>query len=89
MKYPYMTLNDDTEITHSDLREDGSVLVYIETPTDTGFNHASCILPTYKWEDVVGYNENDLQKIDKIIHNNAHLILEFAAAGGFANASAI
>ena len=30
MMYPYMTLNDDTEITHSEMKDDGSVKVYIE-----------------------------------------------------------
>ena len=29
MMYPYMTLNDDTEITHSEMKEDGRVKVYI------------------------------------------------------------
>ena len=32
MMYPYMTLNDDTEITHSEMYLDGKVKVYIETP---------------------------------------------------------
>ena len=36
MKYPYMTLPDETEITHGDIREDGTVLVYIETPVKWG-----------------------------------------------------
>ena len=46
MKYPYMTLMDKTEITHGDIREDGTVLVYIETPVDWGFNSAYCVLPS-------------------------------------------
>ena len=36
MMYPYLTLNDNTEITHSEMKEDGSVKVYIETPDETG-----------------------------------------------------
>ena len=36
MMYPFMTLNDDTEITHSEMKIDGTVKVYIETPNDTG-----------------------------------------------------
>ena len=35
MMYPFMTLNDDTEITHSEMKIDGTVKVYIETPNDT------------------------------------------------------
>ena len=34
MMYPFLTLNDDTEITHSEMKPDGQVKVYIETPLD-------------------------------------------------------
>ena len=34
MMYPFMTLNDDTEITHSEMKPDGRVKVYIETPDE-------------------------------------------------------
>ena len=48
MMYPYMTLNDDTEITHSEMYLDGKVKVYIETPDETGgFHDAICWLPDY------------------------------------------
>jgi hypothetical protein len=58
MMYPYVTLNDDTEITHSELLQDGRVKVYIETPDlKDGFHHAVCYLPDYTWEDVNGYSE--------------------------------
>ena len=30
MMYPFMTLDDGTEIVHSEMREDGTVKVYIE-----------------------------------------------------------
>ena len=30
MMYPFMTLNDETEIVHSDMQNDGRVKVYIE-----------------------------------------------------------
>ena len=32
MIYPYLTLNDGTEYTHSEMKADGTVLVYVETP---------------------------------------------------------
>ena len=32
MMYPFMTLDDQTEIVHSEMREDGSVKVYMERP---------------------------------------------------------
>ena len=34
--YPFMTLNDDTKITHSKMKKDGKVNVYIETSDDSG-----------------------------------------------------
>ena len=34
MMYLFMTLNDDTEITHSEMKADGKVKVYIETPDE-------------------------------------------------------
>ena len=34
MMYPFMTLNDETEIVHSDMQSDGRVKVYIERPDD-------------------------------------------------------
>ena len=36
MMHPYMTLNEDTEITHSEMKPDGRVKVYIETPNEKG-----------------------------------------------------
>ena len=37
MMYPFMTLNDDTEIVHSEMKPDGKVKVYIETPDEKCF----------------------------------------------------
>ena len=62
--YPFMTLNDETEIVHSDMREDGTVKVYIETPDEKdGFHNMTCYLPTYKIEDVNGYSEEQVEKL--------------------------
>ena len=45
MMYPFMTLNDETEIVHSEMI-DGIVKVYIETPDEKlCFKHATCYLP--------------------------------------------
>ena len=86
--YPYMTLNDDTEITHSEMKADGRVKVYIETPDEkNGFRHATCWLPDYRWEDIFAYSDMELTYFEKIIRNNAHLILEFSQEGGITNAS--
>jgi hypothetical protein len=88
MMYPFMTLNDDTEITHSEMKEDGSVRVYIETPdTEDGFHSAECWLPEYRWEKIQGYNESEMAFFKQLIRKNAHVILEFAQDGGVLDAT--
>ena len=83
MMYPYMTLNDNTEITQSEMMEDGSVKVYIETPDESGgFHSAVCWLPGYKWEKIKGYSEADMNFYRALVRDNAHLILEFSQDGG-------
>lgn len=86
--YPYMTLNDDTEITHSEMKADGKVKVYIETPDlKDGFHNATCWLPEYRWEDINGYSETEMAYFKKLIQDNAHLIIEFSQEGGVLNAA--
>lgn len=88
MMYPFMTLNDDTEIVHSDMKDDGSVLVHIETPDEElGFKQANCTLPSYKWSEISGYDKTDIERFEEIIRSTAHLIMEFSKNGGFENAS--
>ncbi len=88
MMYPFMTLNDNTEIVHSEMKADGRVKVYIETPDEKyGFRHAVCWLPDYKWEDIYHYDAEDIKKLEDIIRSTAHLIMEFSQEGGFDNAS--
>lgn len=87
MMYPYMTLNDDTEITHSEMLPDGKIKVYIETPDEKdGFHNAICYLPDYEWENN-GYSEAEMDYFKNFVRNNAHLMIEFSKEGGFANAS--
>ena len=88
MMYPYMTFNDGTEITHSEMKPDGQVKVYIETPDlKDGFHNAVCWLPSYAWENINGYSDAEISHFQKIIRDNAHLIIEFSQEGGFQNAS--
>ena len=90
MLYPFMTLNDDTEIVHSEMKEDGTVKVLIETPDETyGFRHATCTLPGYQWEDVYQYSDEQIEKFETIIRNAAHLIMGFAQEGGFLHATTV
>ena len=90
MMYPYMTLNDDTEITHSEMKPDGKVKVYIETPDEKdGFHYAVCWLPAYDWESVNGYNETEMAFFREFVRNNAHAIMGFSTTGGVLNASGL
>ncbi len=88
MMYPFMTLNDDTEIVHSEMLTDGKVKVYIEKPDEKdGFHNATCYLPDYTWKDINGFSEAEIEKYQEIIESTAHLIIEFSQEGGFENAS--
>lgn len=88
MMYPFMTLNDDTEIVHSEMHENGRVKVYIERPDEKyGFRHATCWLPDYTWENVYKFSPDDIKYFQEIIESTAHLILEFSQEGGFAGAA--
>ena len=86
MMYPFMTLNDDTEITHSEMKQDGSVEVYIETPDEKrGFRNATCWLPMYRWENN-GYSWLEMQYIRQLVFRNMELIMEYSQKGGIVNA---
>ena len=88
MMYPFLTLNDDTEITHSEMKPDGRVKVYLETPDEKdGFHNAVCWLPEYHWESINGYTAAEMEYFKRLIRDNAHLIIEFSQDGGVLNAA--
>lgn len=87
MMYPFMTLEDDTEIVHSEMLENGEVKVYIETPDEKdGFHHMTVYLPSYRIEDEFGYSEERKEYFLDIIRTTANLIIEFSKDGGFEHA---
>lgn len=88
MMYKFMTLDDGTEIVHSEMYPDGKVKVYIEKPDEKWcFRHATCWLPEYRWEDIFHFDESDIKRFHEIIESTAHLIIEFAQEGGLEGAS--
>lgn len=90
MLYPFMTLEDNTEIVHSEsYTENGieKVRVEIEKPVEGGFHSAECVLPEYTWQNVQGFSENDIDELQDIIVSLAHIIIRLAREGGFENAS--
>lgn len=89
MIYPFMTLEDDTEITHSEMQANGEVKVYVETPDEKDCFHSMiCYLPYYRVEKVDGYSE-EVEKYLDFISKAAHLILDFSKEGGFYHAKAV
>ncbi len=88
MMYPFIALNNGAEIVHSEMKEDGRVKVYMETPDEKlGFKHATCYLPDYEWEDVVGYTQTEVDYFQEVIESTAHLILEYSQKGGILHAA--
>lgn len=74
-----MTLDDSSELVHSEMKPDGKVKVYIEKPDSSAcFHHAACWLPGYTWEDIYGFSSDEIAKYQSIIESLSHLILRFA-----------
>lgn len=85
MLYPFMTLNDGTEIVHSETIETAGkekVEVRIEKPVYGGFHSATCWLPKYKWENIDGFSPEDIQYFQELLESVAHIILQLAREGG-------
>lgn len=90
MMYPFLTLNDGTEIVHSEKSVSGEVKVYIEKPDkDLCFRNVYCILPGYKFENNNGFSAEEIEYYKSIIESTAHLIMQFAEQGGFENAAGL
>ena len=80
--YEYLRLSDDTQISYSAVRDDGTVLVCIEQPVTMGFNTAWCVLPARRWLSVEGFDADQLAWYSDFLANNAPVIMEFAWEGG-------
>jgi len=88
MMYPFMTLDDATEIVHSEMLPDHRVKVYIEKPdANDCFHSAVCYLPDYTWQDVHGFTAEEVERYQKFLESTAHLILQFSKEGGVENAA--
>ena len=85
MMYPFLQLEDNTEIVHSEMLDGENVKVYIERPVDGGFCSAVCYLPQYDWVDISGFSREDIKQFQELLESTAHLIFRFAKEGGFDN----
>lgn len=82
MMFPFITLEDQTEIVHSHLLEDGRIKVYVETPVEDGFHSAEIYIPGYQWYQVVGYCSDELGKFRQIIKAGEEEIIRRAGNAG-------
>lgn len=79
MMYPFLTLDDGTEIVHSEMLPEGRVKAYMERPDEKlGFLHATCFLLGYEWEDIAGFSEAEMERLRGVLHSNFNLILQLA-----------
>jgi len=75
MMYPFLTLDDETEIVHSETLPDGRVKVYAEKPdAEDGFHHMTCYLPDYTVEETFGFSEQEIARYMEIIRSTARRI---------------
>ena len=86
MEYPFITLGDGTQISHSEMLADRSVLVYI---CKDAFHRAVLVLLAQEWREVAGFTEDELEHIKRVIVKMTPLILEFSQKGGFRGASGL
>lgn len=86
MMYPYMTLEDGTEVICSQIipqENIDTVLVHFERPTAEGFDSARCKLPSYEWASWEGtFSDDELRGFEDYLRNNERLIYRHAASKG-------
>ena len=64
MEYPFITLGNGTQISHSEMLADRSVLVYI---CKDAFHRAVLVLPAQEWREVTGFTADELEHIKRVI----------------------
>ena len=90
MMYKFMTLDDSTEVVHSEAYDQNGmemVKVYFEKPVQGDFESAECYLPTYEWKNIEGFTEDRISYFTEFLKSVAHIIIRLAREGGFENAS--
>ncbi len=85
MIYPYVTLNDETEITFSKVKtaEDGHEYIDIcyEKPVFDGFISAVCQYPDDNWT-IDGLSQPQIDWIKDFVKHNGDFMLFLATDGG-------
>ena len=86
MMYPYITLGNDIEVSHSHVLEKNlqqEIEVHFERATQNGFDSARCVLPSYQWKFCEGFSEDEQKFFCEVLKHNAHLLFRYAEQGGF------
>ena len=84
--YPFLTLNDNTKIIHSEVLEKNGgeqVEVRIKKAVNGKIRSASCQLPDYIWENIVGFSEVEIKYFQGYLETIAHIIIQLAREGDF------
>ena len=63
MEYPFITLDNGTQISHSEMLADRSVLVYIRKDA---FHRAVLVLPAQEWREVIGFTADELAVCNRV-----------------------
>ena len=85
MMYHYMTLEDETEIVHSHLKDEKgvkTVLVHFERPKHDGFDSARISLPSYEWVMRDGFKDDEIKQFEDFAARHAHNFFYYAEIGG-------
>ena len=85
LMYPYIILDDETEISHShviDKNGQNEIEVHFERPNENGFDTARCSLPSYCWVIREGFSDDEIKAFLHFLKSNEHLLFKYAASGG-------
>ena len=90
MMFKFMTLDDGTEVVHSEAYEKDSVetvKVYFEKPVYGDFISAECYLPSYEWKNIEGFTDERISQLTDYLKSVSHIIIRLAREGGFDDAA--
>ena len=91
--YPLMTLEDETLITHSHLKEKNGIKivdVHFERPSEINFfDSARCSLPSYEWIMRDGYTDEEIKEFQDFSARHAHNFFYYAEIGGLPIAESV
>lgn len=79
--HPYITFNDETELTYSDIHvTDGHeyINVYFETPAGNDFNHMNIVYPGGVITSAKGYTMKEIEELFQHFNIAAPIAFDFA-----------